>query len=48
MIWKDFKKIVESQGIKNDTEISYIDSDMYKPTVHFENNKAYIDGLPSS
>ena len=33
MLWKDFKNIVELQGIRDDTEITYIDTNMFKPKV---------------
>jgi hypothetical protein len=39
MKWKEFKKSVESQGITDDTDITYIDTDMYRPKAIY-----FIDG----
>jgi len=33
MNYKEFKACIEAQGITDETEISYIDTDMYKPVV---------------
>jgi len=45
MKWKDFKNCVESEGVNDDTEISYIDSELDPPEIIFlkDRNYAYID-----
>lgn len=43
LTWKEFKKIVESQGVNEETVITYIDTDMFKPTVTKTNSGAYIE-----
>ena len=43
MLWKHFKKIIEAQGIDDNTEVIYIDTDMYKPKIRYVgNNEIYI------
>ena len=42
MNWKEFKKNIEEQGMTDETEILYIDTDMFEPTVVIEDGKAHI------
>jgi len=45
MNWKKFKEIMEYQGIKDNTEISYIDTDMYAPQaiIYSDGSGAHIE-----
>ena len=40
---KEFKDLIESQKVTDETDITFIDTDMYKPTVHFEVDMIFID-----
>jgi hypothetical protein len=46
MTWKEFKDIIENQGVEDDTEISYIDiSEGYPDIVvewDYDNNKICV------
>jgi len=42
--WSEFKTLVESQDVKDDTVIDYIDIiDIDKPSVTFSNGYVYIE-----
>ncbi len=44
MNWKEFKKYVESHNIDDNTEITYIDTNMYNINIHFnEDGSAHIE-----
>lgn len=39
-----WKERIESQGVDDETDIAFIDSDMYSPTVFFGNYEMVEDG----
>ncbi len=43
MKWKEFKELVEKQGVTNETIISYIDTSMYSPIVVYTDVDVHIE-----